>query len=186
MELYGLNIDFEGPHSLINALLKEAGVGACMVQADARSMPFADGVFGSVSCFLGLQDIRIGFGDSGIREALVEAARVLCYGGFLVLLDEFSYEMFDGFLQGMPLHIQERSECKLDVKWDRMTAEKAIALYAQGYVKQTRARDEEERKTVYNETYNRMKVEMDRQLAKNGYFVPFESVRMVISKKTVL
>lgn len=186
VELYGLNIDYKGPHNMIKPLLDEAGVSVSLVQGDARQMPFADGVFGSVSCFLGLQDIRIGFGDIGIRESIAEAIRVLYHGGVLVLLDEFSFDIFDHFLQGMPLHVESRSECKLDVRWDRVTAEEAITLYANGYVKQKRGLGDTERKRVYSETYSSMKSEMDRQLAENGYFVPFDCVRMVISKKTCM
>lgn len=183
IQLFGLNIDYEGPHSMIKSLLMEAGVRASLVQADARHMPFADGTFASVSCFLGLQDIRIGFGDTGIREALREATRVLRQGGMLVLLDEFSFQTFETLLREIPLHVQERREHNLDVRWDRETAEMAIALYAQGYVEQKRACDEEERSRVYKEAYARMKAEMDDQLMKNGYYVPFQTVRMVVGSK---
>ena len=185
VELYGLNIDYEGPHSMIKPLLDEAGVGVSLVQADARRMPFDDGVFGSASCFLGLQDIRIGFGDIGIRESIAETVRVLCHDGVLVLLDEFPFDIFDHFLHGMPLQVHKRAECKLNVRWDRVTAEKAITLYANGYVKQKRTLDDAERKRVYSETYSSMKSEMERQLDEKGYFVPFDCVRMVISKKTL-
>jgi ubiquinone/menaquinone biosynthesis C-methylase UbiE len=183
IELFGLNIDYEGPHSMIGSLLVEAGVRVSLVQADARHMPFADGVFASASCFLGLQDIRIGFGDTGVGEALREATRVLRQGGMLILLDEFSFQMFETLLRGIPLHVQERCENNLDVRWDRVTAERAIALYAQGYVKQKRTRDEKERSRVYKDTYARMKVEMDDQLRKKGYYVPFGTVRMVVGSK---
>ncbi|UCF70707.1 MAG: class I SAM-dependent methyltransferase [candidate division WOR-3 bacterium] len=184
-ELLGLNIDFTGPHGMIRSLLVEAGVMASLVQADARDIPFAGGVFSSVSCFLGLQDIRIGFGDSGIYEALREATRVLRRDGVLVLLDEFPFEEFDTFLQGMSLRVMKRCERDLDVRWDRVTAEKAITLYARGYVKQKRTIDEEERVRIYDEVYTGMKGEMEKQLLDSGYYVPFNSVRMVICKKTV-
>ncbi|UCD06546.1 MAG: class I SAM-dependent methyltransferase [candidate division WOR-3 bacterium] len=182
--LIGLNIDYVGPHALINSLLSEAGVDVSLVQADARQMPFTDNVFGSVSCFLGLQDIRIGFGDSGVRQALEEATRVLNAGGSLVLLDDFSFEAFDVFLAGMPLRVERRGKAKLNIRWDRATAEMAIGLYAKGYVKQRRSCDREESVGVYEEVYDRMMAEMERQLSDIGYYVPFDSVRMVISKKT--
>ncbi len=183
IELYGLNIDYEGPHSLVGSLLREAGVDVLLVQADARRMPFNNGAFVSASCFLGLQDIRIGFGDSGICEALREATRVLRENGVLVLLDEFPFEEFDAFLQGVPLQVMKRCERDLDVRWDRTTAERAITLYARGYVKQARAHDDGERLGVYEEAYTRMKADMDDQLMKNGYYVPFGSVRMVVGRK---
>lgn len=183
-QLCGLNIDYDGPHALISSLLDEAGVDVSLVRADARQMPFTDNLFGSVSCFLGLQDIRIGFGDRGIREALEEATRVLATGGSLVLLDDFSFETFDAFLAGMPLWVEERGECKLDVQWDRAIAEEAIRLYAKGHVMQLRSCDRRESVRVYEEVYNRMKAEMEMQFHDNGYYVPFDSVRMVIGKKT--
>lgn len=184
-QLIGLNIDYEGPHALINSLLGEAGIDVSLVKADARQMPFVDNSFGSVSCFLGLQDIRIGFGDSGVRQALEEATRVLDAGGSLVLLDDFSFEAFDAFLAGMPLRAEKRGEAKLDIRWDRATAEIAIRLYAKGYVKQRRPCDEKESVRVYEEVHSRMKLEMERQLSDTGYYVPFNSVRMVISRKTI-
>ena len=82
--LFGLNIDYAGPHACITRLLRQAGVRASLVQADACKMPFKDQCFGSVSCFLGLQDIKIGFGDRGLEESISEAVRVLRPGGYLL------------------------------------------------------------------------------------------------------
>lgn len=117
--LVGLNIDFAGPHALARPLLAEAGVAAALVRADARRMPFAGGTFGSASCFLGLQDIEIGFGEEGVRNAVTEAVRVLCPDGLLMLLDEFHFERFDALLAGLPLKVVSREERELDVRWDR-------------------------------------------------------------------
>src|SRR2546427_291049 len=64
-DLVGLNIDFSGPHEPIRELLSRARVKSLLVQGDARRMPFPDRRFDSVSCFLGLQDIEIGFGEEG-------------------------------------------------------------------------------------------------------------------------
>ncbi len=72
--LAGLNIDFEGPHALARPLLARAGVQAALVRADAQQMPFGDGSFASVSCFLGLQDIQIGFGEPGVQRMVAEDA----------------------------------------------------------------------------------------------------------------
>jgi ubiquinone/menaquinone biosynthesis C-methylase UbiE len=128
--LVGLNIDFAGPHALARSLLAEAGVAATLVQADARCLPFASGSFDSVSCFLGLQDVEIGFGQEGVQETVAEAARVLHANGVLVLLDEFQFERFDLLLDGLPLMMTDRAERALDVCWNREVAERAIALYA--------------------------------------------------------
>jgi hypothetical protein len=180
--LVGLNIDFEGPHALAQPLLAEAGVTAALVQADARRMPFATGALGSVSCFLGLQDVQIGFGVAGVQEAVAEAVRVLCLGGMLTLLDEFPFERFDATLAGLPVVVVDRGERGLDVRWDRQVAERAVALYAEGWVAQARvggpAAQEQARKVR-----GRMVAEMERQLASQGYYVPFGPVRMVIARK---
>jgi SAM-dependent methyltransferase len=182
--LVGLNIDFEGPHALARPLLVEAGVPAALVQADARRMPFADGVFGSASCFLGLQDVEIGFGEEGVQEAVAEAVRVLGAGGVLVLLDEFPSERFGALLEGLPVTATEQAECSLDVHWNRQVAEQAIALYAEGWAAQVPVEDEAAREQARCKAYRRMAVEMERQLAAQGCYVPFGPVRMVIGRRS--
>ncbi len=181
--LMGLNIDYEGPHAHIRQLLAEAGVQAELVQADARKMAFADGVFSSVSCFMGLQDIKIGFGGDGERASLSEATRVLRSDGTMTLVDEYSFDKLDVLLKSLPLRVMERRERDLELRWDRQVAERAIALYAEGWVAQVRAADPKERKRIYDEEHARMKAEMERQLQERGYYVPFGPMRMVIARK---
>jgi SAM-dependent methyltransferase len=181
--LVGLNIDFAGPHALARPLLAEAGVAATLVQADARCLPFAGGSFDSVSCFLGLQDIEIGFGQEGVHETVTEAARVLRPGGTLVLLDEFPTERFDLLLEGLPLAVTDRADRALDVHWKREVAERAIALYAEGWAAQARLDDESAGEQARRDTYRRMTADMERQLAERGTYVPFGPVRMIVARK---
>jgi SAM-dependent methyltransferase len=181
--LVGLNIDFDGPHALARPLLTEAGVTAALVQADARRIPFAEGTFGSASCFLGLQDIEIGFGEDGVWDAIAEAVRVLSPGGVLALFDEFPFEQFDALLDELPVTVIDRGERELDVRWDRQAAERAIGLYTEGWVAQTRCADRSAQERTHSEVYNRMATEMERQLATQGYYVPFGPVRMVAARK---
>lgn len=181
--LVGLNIDYTGPHAQIGELLAEAGVQAELVQADARKMAFADGVFSSVSCFMGLQDIKIGFGGDGERASLSEATRVLRSDGTMTLVDEYSFDKFDVLLDGLPLRVMEHGERDLDARWDRQVAERAIALYAEGWVAQVRAAEPKERKRICDKEHARMKAEMERQFRNQGYYVPFGPMRMVIARK---
>ena len=182
--LVGLNIDFEGPHALARPLLSEAGVVAALVQGDARRMPFADETFGSVSCFLGLQDIEIGFGLEGVRAAAAEAVRVLKPGGALTLLDQYPVEEIDRLMAGAPVELVDAAERALDVRWDRPVAERAVALYAEGYVAQARAGGRGERERIYGQAYGQMAAQMERQLATQGYYVPFGPVHMIVLRKT--
>jgi SAM-dependent methyltransferase len=184
--LAGLNIDFEGPHALARPLLAEAGVEARLVQADARCLPFANGSFDSVSCFLGLQDIEIGFGQEGVQGAVAEVTRVLRSGGTLVLLDEFPFEHFGLLLKGLPLAMIDRDECTLDVRWSQEVAERAIALYAEGLAAQARLDDGSAREQARCDTYRRMAADMERQLAERGTYVPFGPARMVVAEKREL
>jgi SAM-dependent methyltransferase len=181
--LVGLNIDFEGPHALARSLLAGAGVPAALVQADARRMPFADSAFGSASCFLGLQDIEIGFGEEGAQEAMAEAVRVLRAGGMLALLDEIPTEQLEALLDGLPVTATDQAERTVDVRWSRQVAERAIALYAEGWAAQARVEDGSAREQAQSNAHRRMAVEMERQLAAQGTYVPFGPVRMVIGRR---
>ena len=182
-KLVGLNIDFSGPHEPIRALLSRAGVKCLLVQADARRMPFPDRRFDSVSCFLGLQDIEIGFGEEGLRTALSEAARILREGGALTVVDEFPFDKMDRFLESLPFETTGQAEQALDAKWSRLVAERAVELYADGWVGQTRISGSHERARVRAEVLHRMRSEMERQLAVQGYYVPFGPARMVEARK---
>lgn len=182
-QLVGLNFDFEGPHALIGRLLKQADVQACLVQADARYLPFKDGSFTSVSCFLGLQDIEIGFGQAGMRMAAREAIRVLQKGCVLYILDNFSCEKFTGLFDGLPADIMEHGEFTMDVHWDRQVAEHAIALYTEGWVAQARPSDSTEWQQIYEEVFSRLKADMEQQLMIKGYYEPFGPIRMVTLRK---
>lgn len=181
--LVGLNIDYAGPHAGIHDLLVQAGVKVELVKADARKMPFKDNYFNSVSCFLGLQDIEIGFGEAGVKKSLSEATRVLCVDGKLVLLDEFTFDKFNKLLTGLPVKILKREEQVLDVKWNRAVAEKAIELYAKGWAAQARFTNQKEKNRVYKEAYDKLKEKMEKQFKAQGYHVPFGPVRMVIAQK---
>jgi SAM-dependent methyltransferase len=181
--LVGVNIDFDGAHALARPLLAEAGVTAALVQADARRMPFADGTFASISCFLGLQDIKIGFGQRGVQETVIEMVRVLRLGGVLALVDEFPFEKYDTMLSRLPIVVVDRAERALDVRWNCEVAKQAIALYAEGWVAQTRVADEMVREGIHNEVYRQMEEEVERQLATQGYYVPFGPVRLVLARR---
>jgi SAM-dependent methyltransferase len=181
--LVGLNIDFEGPHELARPLLAQAEVRAALVQADGRRIPFVSDMFGSESCFLGLQDIGIGFGEAGVRETLTEMVRVLRPGGVLTLLDEFPFERFDALLDGLGLVVTDREERDLDVRWNRQLAERAIALYAQGWAAQARIADRGMQEQIHTKVHTRMAAEMERQLSTQGYYVPFGPVRMLVVQK---
>jgi len=183
VRLAGLNVDFAGPHRLARPLLAEAGVKAALVQADALRMPFADGTLGSASCFLGLQDIEIGFGAEGARAAVAETVRALRPDGMLTLLDEFTFERFDALLDGLPVVVMDRGECALDVQWNRQVAERAIALYAAGWAAQTRDADHAAQEQTCAEVHRRMATEMERQLETQGYYAPFGPVRVIVARK---
>jgi len=181
--LVGLNIDFQGPHALARPLLAEAGVRAPLVQADARRLPFADGTFDSASCFLGLQDVEIGYGEAGVRETVHEAVRVLRTEGVLVLLDEFSLDRFAAQLDGLPVAWIDRAERALDVRWGCEIAQRAATLYAEGWAAQTRPQDEASRRTACRDALARIEAEVEAQIAGQGYYVPFGPVRMAVIRK---
>jgi len=181
--LVGLNIDFQGPHALARPLLAKAGVRAALVQADARRLPFADGTFHSASCFLGLQDVEIGYGEAGLRDTVHEAVRVLSAEGVLALLDEFSFDRLTALLDGLPVAWIDRAERELDVRWGREIAQWAAALYAEGWAAQTRPQNETARRTACRDALARIGAEVEAQVARQGYYVPFSPVRMAVIRK---
>lgn len=181
--LFGLNIDYTGAHACIKNLLQKAGVRATLIQADACKMPFADRCFHSVSCFLGLQDIEIGFGKDGVRKAVFQALRVLKPGGCLVLVDEFAFDTLFALLDAESTNVVYKGECALDIKWNREVADVAIKLYSDGWAVQSRVKGERDREAVRAEAYNRMKADMEQQLRANGFYTPHGPVRMVAARK---
>jgi SAM-dependent methyltransferase len=184
-KLVGLNIDFCGPHALARSLLDVAGVHAALVQADARRTPFADGTFGSASCFLGLQDIEIGFGEAGVHATLIEALRVLRAEGMLVLLDEFPLERFQALLEELPVVWIDWAERTLDVRWDREVAMRAAELYAEGWVGQMRLPgvDGSAHEAAYRDALGRLRSDIEAQFAEHSTYVPFGPVRMAVLQK---
>jgi len=181
--LVGLNIDFEGAHALAGPLLREAGVRAELVQGDARGMPFPDACFDSVSCFMGLQDIEIAFGEQGVRQSLLESVRVVRSPGTVCLLDEYPRERFEGLVRGAGLSVRDLAARELDVKWDRATTECALSLYARGWLEQRRLGGSETATDEAAGYAHRLRAEAERQLSSRGYYVPFGPVRIVICEK---
>jgi hypothetical protein len=62
---------------------------------------------------------------------------------------------------------------------------RATALYADGWVAQMRlpAEDTAGREAAYQEALGRMRSEMEAQLARQGYYVPFGPLRLVVARK---
>jgi len=186
MRIVGLNIDFEGPHASARELVRQAGAAdRCeFVRADARAMPFPDGSFDSASCFLGLQDVEIGFGEAGVRDALAEAARVLRSRGILVVADEFPLERLRELLGRLPVEPLRFDERELNVRWNREIAERAIELYADGWEAQVRSDDPGAKREARAVTLARMRDDLERQLTDRGFYVPFGPIRLAIARKT--
>lgn len=105
-------------------------------------------------------------------------------GGTLTLIDEFPFDRFERLLDGLPLEIEEKAERTLDARWEREVAEKAIELYAEGWVAQERLEGEGAKEKAYRQAHARMKAKMEKQLAEQGYYVPFGSMRLIVARKT--
>jgi len=180
LRIVGLNLDFEGPHRLAAALVAEAGVAdrCTFVRADARSMPFPDRAFDSVSCFLGLQDIEIGFGEVGVRRAVAEAVRVLRPNGTLALADEFTPARWRDVLRPLAVDDVEVVERPLDTRWTRAVAERAIELYADGWAAQVRTDGPDRVADARSRVLERMRAGLERQLSETGGYVPFGPIRL--------
>ena len=62
---------------------------------------------------------------------------------------------------------------------------RAVALYAEGWVAQMRlpAGDRAAREVAYWDALGRMQSEVEAQMTRQGYYVPFGPVRMVVVQK---
>jgi ubiquinone/menaquinone biosynthesis C-methylase UbiE len=178
--MVGLNIDYEGSHASIRELLRRAGVEeqCSLIQSDARFMPFYDGSFDSVSCFLGLQDIEIGFGQDGLQATMKNALRVTKKGGKLFFIDRE-----ETIRNASPYLVKGTKQCtegvfEPDIRWDKAIARKAIALYARGYIEQMRIDDQSRREEEYERVLARMGDDMEKQLRERGSFNPLEPLHL--------
>ncbi|MGZ3408535.1 MAG: class I SAM-dependent methyltransferase, partial [Polyangia bacterium] len=79
-ELYGLDLERE-PAGLRDRLARLGVTPRALVQANAQSMPFADGFFDAVVAFSIFEHLRA----TELAPALAEAARVLAPGGRLLI-----------------------------------------------------------------------------------------------------
>jgi hypothetical protein len=140
-------------------------------------------MFSSTSCFLGLQDIEIGFGQKGVLATVVEMARVLKPGGVLALLDEFPFLSYVELLANTSINVIQHTERGLDVAWDRKTAELAIELYADGWATQARRLVPGKRDQALVDIRGQLTRDMEKQLDEQGYFIPFGPIRMVVGRK---
>jgi SAM-dependent methyltransferase len=185
LSLVGLNIDFEGPHANASELLRRAGVqDRCeLVRGDARRLPFPDGIFDSASCFLGLQDVLIGFGEGGIRDTVLEARRIVRSGGQIVCIDdlEMTALCLDRRINDLELRTDERFEP--DVRWDRAVGERAIEAFARGRVAQMRLEDPSEEERSYRVELERGMEDLERQLNERGHYNPLKSMRLLVFRK---
>jgi hypothetical protein len=118
-----------------------------------------------------------------VRGTVHEAVRVLRREGVLVLLDEFPFERLTALLDGLPVAWIDRAERELDVRWDQEIAQRAAALYAEGWAAQTRPQGETARRTAYRDALARIEAEVEAQVARQGYYVPFGPVRMAVIRK---
>jgi hypothetical protein len=130
-----------------------------------------------------LQDIKIRTSGKGVRDTLCEVARIVQKYGYVTLVDEYPEEEFHGYISDLPFDVIKEQPLLTEVKWNRHIAEKAIELYAQGWVAQTELTDDQEKKKAYKIIYEEMKSNMERQLHDRGYFVPFESMRMLVVQR---
>jgi hypothetical protein len=83
----------------------------------------------------------------------------------------------------LPATVIDRGERAPDLRWKRTVAEWAIQLYAEGWVAQARNVESRTQDQIYREVHSRMAAEMERQLALQGYYVPFAPVRLVVARK---
>jgi hypothetical protein len=112
---------------------------------------------------------------------IADTVRVLGPAGALILADEFRVARFEALSDGLPMRLADHGERELDMGWQRPVAERAIDLYAAGWVAQSRHTDPVMQDETRRQIQARMAEEMERQLATRGTHVPFGPVRLVVA-----
>ncbi|MFX1517691.1 MAG: class I SAM-dependent methyltransferase [Promethearchaeota archaeon] len=184
--LIGLNLDFNPPHNLVFSLLSQSNVKAQLISADALYVPFLE-KFDCVTCFLGLQDIIITRGQNRLGEVVSELLRLVSPQGFLLLLDNFSPDIFNNTLTqqklnyDLVLHKSFKPECK----WSREVGLRAIEMYAQGYLQQELDSEypPEDSNRALSRIRTKMLEEFEIQLENQGYYNPWGTMQLFLLQR---
>ncbi len=184
--LFGLNLDFKGAHGIIFDLLEQANVKTRLVIADAIKLPFLPQNFDFVTCFLGLQDIEITRGQTGIIKAIKEMFRVVRSTGHVVLFDKYPTSTFQNWLISTSCSYEIILQDSVEVKcrWNREIGEAAVELYANGIMQQLMNQETppENPEATLKEIRQTMQADLEQQLEKQGYYNPWGRMTVFLIK----
>ena len=185
-ELFGLNLNFDPPHSIINDLLKQAAVTTELIVGDAIKVPISSKCFDATTCFLGLQDIHISRGESGVLQAIEEMLRVTKNNGHVILVDNYQYSQFNSWLDitSHPHTVELVDSFNVQCQWSQEVGELAVQLYAEGTLQQQLDQNNppESLEGTLKEIKREMKEDLERQIAERGYYNPWGTMQLIILK----
>ncbi|MFX1512971.1 MAG: class I SAM-dependent methyltransferase [Promethearchaeota archaeon] len=188
-DLFGLNLDFKGPHNIIFDLLDQADVNAKLIQADAVNLPILSQSFDFITCFLGLQDIEITRSQQGIIVALNEMLRVVQPNGYVVLLDKYPFSSLLKWMSSISYsnEVVVVDTVVVDCRWDREIGEIAVDLYSKGTLQQlmNQATPPTDPQATLKEIQRRMRVDLEQQLTQQGYYNPWGRMTLVMVQRTL-
>lgn len=187
MILYGLNLDFQPPHSAINPLLQQAEVEVQLMEADVLFFPFRYFCFDMITCFLGLQDIEITRGIESLPKVLSNLLNHLEEKKLLVIIDNFPLSKFNYINSKITpkyyikLHDFYQPRCQ----WSYEVGLRAIDLYSKGYLQQLLDSESPPQNPVsaLKNIRNQMIKELNAQIKQNGYFNPWKTMHLFVYGK---
>jgi SAM-dependent methyltransferase len=185
--LVGLNLDFDPPHNLITSLLTKGGVNASLILADVLKIPIIPTHFDCISCFLGLQDIAITRGKENLKNVILELLQAVSPKKYLFIVDNLPIESLKAVLHQISIDYDLILQQKFipNCQWNRDVGNRAIEMYAQGYLQQELVSDNppSDPEQALKKIHNKMLEDLENQLSEKGYFNPWGIMHLLLIQR---
>jgi hypothetical protein len=105
-------------------------------------------------------------------------------GGLVVLVDNLDITGLCSRIRGGHLDLTKSLTFTPEILWDRVVAERATTVFAQGWVAQMRLESPRDREREFRSVWERMRRDMERQLAESGRYNPLQPLRLLVFRRS--